>query len=135
MFNANHHATPSSSSKHHHGPGPRLMTAATLEGDKVVNLRNELLGTIQDITLDVRTGHIAHVLMTHGGPFGVADKLFVVPWSALTLDPVRKCFVMDMALEKMAQAPSLTQDQWPDQGVIDPQWVDELHRYFGAPPL
>ncbi len=110
------------------------MTAATLEGDKVVNLQNQLLGTVQDITVDVRTGQIAHVLMANGGMFGVPDRLFVVPWPSLTLDPVRKCFVMDMSLDKLAQAPSLDQGQWPQQGA-DPQWVEDLHSYFGAPPL
>ncbi|RZI84485.1 MAG: PRC-barrel domain containing protein [Rubrivivax sp.] len=79
----------------HGGPGPRLMTAATLEGDKVVNFRHELLGTVHDITLDVDTGRIAHVVVIQEGMFGVAKQFFAIPWEALTLDPVRKCFVLN----------------------------------------
>ena len=32
------------------GPGPEVMAADTLEGDKVVNAKGEDLGTIEDIT-------------------------------------------------------------------------------------
>ena len=34
------------------GPGPRLMTANTLEGNAVINQADETLGTITDIMLD-----------------------------------------------------------------------------------
>jgi hypothetical protein len=109
------------------------MTAATLEGDKVVNLHNELLGTVHDITVDVQSGHIAYVVMAHGGMFGVSDKLFAIPWEALTLDPVRKCFVMDMPLHKLDEAPAFGQGPG-DHGEADTQWVENLHRYFGTQP-
>lgn len=114
-------------------PGPRLMTAATLEGDKVVNLRNELLGTVRDITVDVQTGHIAYVVMAHGGMFGVPDKLFAIPWDALTLDPVRKCFLMDMPLDQLDQAPAFGLGHASEPKTAeDTRWVENLHRYIGS---
>jgi sporulation protein YlmC with PRC-barrel domain len=114
------------------GPGPRLMTASTLEGDKIVNLKHELLGTVRDITIDVTTGQIAYVVMAHGGMFGVADKVVPIPWHVLTLDPVRKCLLLDADLTTLVNAPEVGEGQWP-QLAADPQWVNELHRYFGSP--
>src|ERR1700712_170387 len=40
------------------GPGPQLMTADTLTGDKVVNEDGETLGEIRDIMIDVPTGRV-----------------------------------------------------------------------------
>jgi hypothetical protein len=63
----------------------------------------------------------------------VPDKLFAIPWETLTLDPVRKCFVMDMPLHKLDEAPSFGQGEHTDK-ADDAQWVENLHRYFGTQP-
>lgn len=41
------------------GPGPDVMTAATLAGNKVVTSDGEHVGKISEIMLDVRGGRIA----------------------------------------------------------------------------
>ena len=41
------------------GPGPEMMTAATLTGNTVVNTADETLGKIEEIMLDVPGGRIA----------------------------------------------------------------------------
>src|SRR5687767_3366358 len=68
------------------GPGPEVMAARTLKGDKVVNMRGEDLGEIEDIMLDVQSGRIAYAVMSFGGVMGIGEKLFAIPWSALVLD-------------------------------------------------
>src|SRR5262245_21126308 len=77
------------------GPGPRLMSASTLEGDKVINRQGEDLGEIDEIMIDVPRGRVAYAVMSAGGFLGVGSRLFAVPWSALTLDTDNKCFVLD----------------------------------------
>ena len=44
----------------HSGPGPEVMSANSLEGNKVINPRGETLGEIEEIMLDVRSGCISH---------------------------------------------------------------------------
>ncbi|WP_432540242.1 PRC-barrel domain-containing protein, partial [Kineococcus sp. SYSU DK024] len=68
------------------GPGPELMGADTLEGDRVVNTRGEDLGKITDNMLDVQRGRIAYAVLSVGGFLGIGDKLFAVPWGAMALD-------------------------------------------------
>ena len=41
------------------GPGPRLMSADTLQGDEVYNAADEKLGEITDIMIDVPTAWAA----------------------------------------------------------------------------
>ena len=80
---------------HDGGPGPEVMAADTLEGDRVVNRQGEDLGDIQDIMVDVQRGCVAYAVMSCGGIPGVGDKRFAIPWHALTLDAGRNCFVLD----------------------------------------
>src|SRR3569623_2906303 len=68
------------------GPGPQVMAADTLQGDKVVNPKGENLGKIEDIMIDVASGRVAYAVLSFGGILGIGDKLFAIPWHALTLD-------------------------------------------------
>lgn len=115
------------------GPGPRLMTASTLEGDKVVNRQDETLGTISEIMLDVPAGRIAYAVMSSGGFLGMGDKLFAIPWGALTLDADRKCFILDAAKSRFKDAPGFDKDHWPAEADEVP-WLTQVHEYFGTRP-
>ena len=77
------------------GPGAEVMAADALEGDRVMNRQGEELGDIEDIMIDVQRGCVAYAVMSCGGVPGLGDKLFAIPWHALTLDADRKCFVLD----------------------------------------
>jgi len=111
------------------GPGPEIMAADTLEGDDVVNTKGEDLGNIKDIMIDVPSGRVAYAVLSSGGFLGLGDKLFAIPWSALTLDADRKCFVLDVDKEKLKNAPGFDKDHWPS--MADPTWANEIHSYYG----
>jgi len=114
------------------GPGPRLMTASTLEGNQVVNLQGETLGEVKEIMLDVPRGRIAYAVMSSGGFLGLGDKLFAIPFSALTLDTDRKCFILDAPREKIENAPGFDKDRWPDGA--DMSWQRDVHSHYGRTP-
>jgi sporulation protein YlmC with PRC-barrel domain len=114
------------------GPGPRVMAASTLEGNDVVNRRGEKLGTIEQIMLEVPTGRIAYAVLSSGGFLGVGDRLFAIPWRALTLDTENKCFILDVAKERLEAAPGFDKDHWPT--MADEKWAHEVHRYYNQPP-
>lgn len=111
------------------GPGPEIMAADTLEGDDVVNTKGEDLGNIKDIMIDVPTGRVAYAVLSSGGFLGIGDKLFAIPWSALTLDADRKCFILDVDKETLKNAPGFDKDHWPS--MADPTWAKEVHDYYG----
>ena len=52
------------------GPGPYLMGADTLLGNDVVNARDEDLGDIKEIMLDMRTGLVSYAVLSFGGVLG-----------------------------------------------------------------
>jgi sporulation protein YlmC with PRC-barrel domain len=114
------------------GPGPQVMAAGTLQGNKVVNSQSELLGEIQDIMLDVPSGRIAYAVLSFGGVLGIGDKLFAIPWSALILDADCGCFVLDIDKDELRNAPGFDKDHWP--AMADPGWGNEVHSYYHRRP-
>jgi sporulation protein YlmC with PRC-barrel domain len=62
----------SESDRYAKGSGrPRVLSASTLKGDKVLNERNENLGEIKEIMLDIETGEVAYMVLDHGGVAGM----------------------------------------------------------------
>jgi sporulation protein YlmC with PRC-barrel domain len=111
------------------GPGPEIMAADTLEGDDVVNRQGEDLGKIKDIMIDVPRGRVAYAVLSSGGFLGIGDKYHAIPWSALTLDADRKCFILDVDKERLQNAPGFDKDNWPS--MADTTWATEVHQYYG----
>ena len=59
------------------------------------------------------SGKIAYAVLSVGGLLGMGDKLFAVPWPALTLAAVNKCFTLNVPKETLKDAPGFNQDRWP----------------------
>jgi sporulation protein YlmC with PRC-barrel domain len=114
----------------HHGPGPHLMGADTLIGNDVVNKSSENLGDIKEIMLDMRTGKVSYAVLAFGGFLGMGEKLFAVPWSALTLDTNNKCFVLDASKDRLENAPGFDTDMWPD--MADATWQKGVDDFYGV---
>ena len=113
-----------------HGPGPEMMGANTLIGNDVYNHNAEDLGDIKEIMLDLRNGTVAYAVLSFGGFLGMREKLFAVPWQALTLDTQHKRFVLNVEKERLQNAPGFDKDKWPN--MADQSWANEIHSYYGT---
>ncbi len=113
-------------------PYRRVMSASTLEGDRVKNPQGEDLGKIEDIMIDVPTGRVAYGVLSFGGVLGMGSKLFAIPWSSLMLDEDEKNFVLNVDKERLKAAPGFDKDNWPD--MADPNWRGQIYSYYGAQP-
>jgi sporulation protein YlmC with PRC-barrel domain len=51
----------------------------TLNGNDVYNQKDEDLGDIKEIMLNMRTGRISYAVLSYGGFLSVGEKLFAVP--------------------------------------------------------
>jgi sporulation protein YlmC with PRC-barrel domain len=111
---------------------PRVLAADTLTGDKVVNLQNEDLGKIEHLMIDLATGRIAYAVLSFGGFLGMGDKLFAIPWSALTVDTLEKRFILQVDKELLKGAPGFDKEQWPN--MADRAWGTQVFKYYGAKP-
>lgn len=111
------------------GPGPRIMAADTLTGEKVVNQKGERLGQISHIMLDIVNGTVVYAVLSFGGHLGLGDKLFAVPWKSLSLDVDNKWFVLNVAAERLRDAPGFDKDNWPS--MADAKWASHVEAYYG----
>lgn len=113
------------------GSSPLLMGAHKLLGDDVYNRDGEKLGDIKEFMVEMATGHIAYAVLSFGGVMGLGDKLFAVPWAALSLDSANKRFTLDVTKDALKDAPGFSKDRWPS--MSDKTWADGLHTFYGTP--
>jgi sporulation protein YlmC with PRC-barrel domain len=110
----------------------RVLSASTLEGDSVRNSAGEDLGKIEDIMVDIPTGRVAYAVLSFGGFLGIGNKLFAVPWAALTLDEDAHEFILNVDKAVLESAPGFDKDSWPD--MADPSWGEQIHSHYGFRP-
>jgi len=110
----------------------RVLSAATLIGERVRNPAGEDLGKIEEIMIDVPTGRVAYAVLSFGGFLGIGDKLFAVPWRALTLKERDHVFILPVDRRRLEDAPGFDRDRWPDMG--DPSWESQVDEFYTTDP-
>lgn len=110
--------------------GSRVLSASSLASDDVYDPKGEKLGSIKELMLDIKSGKICYAVLAFGGFLSLGEKLFAVPWSALTVDTENKRLVMDTDEERLKNAPGFDTDNWPN--MADATWEKSVHGYYGT---
>ena len=63
-----------------------VLSASSLEGDKVKNAQGEDLGNVKDIMINTERGQVQYYVLSFGGILGMGDKLFAIPPQAIAVD-------------------------------------------------
>ena len=100
-------------------------------GSKVINLKGETLGKIENLVIDIDTGRIVYAVLESGGFLGIGDKLFPVPWKSLAALPSEGIFFLNQSKEQMEKAPAFDRKDLPNMG--DMRWGANVFKYYGAP--
>jgi len=82
--------------------------------------------------IDVEKGRVAYAVLSFAGFLGMGDKLFAIPWSALTIDTGEKQFILDVDKKLLEGAPGFDKGHWPD--MADRAWGAEVSTYYHAKP-
>jgi len=112
------------------GVGPDIMGANTLTGNNVYNKKEQYLGEIKELMVNMNNGAVIYAVLTYGGFLGVGEKLFAVPFKALILDPINKRFTLDIEKDSIQNAPGFDADHWPD--MIDETWINSIYHFYGV---
>lgn len=110
----------------------RVMGATTLAGDSVRNTAGESLGKVKELMIDVPSGRVAYAVLSFGGILNMGNKLFAVPWNALSLDEDEKQFILDVDKTRLENAPGFDKDNWPD--MASESWSEKIFSYYGTEP-
>lgn len=110
--------------------GSRVLSASSLSSDDVYNPEGEKLGSIKELMLDIDSGKVRYAVLSFGGFLSLGEKLFAVPWSALTVDTETKHIAMDTDEERLKNAPGFDPDHWPN--MADATWEKGINAYYGT---
>ena len=110
----------------------RILSASTLAGDSVRNSAGEDLGKIDQIMIDIPSGRVAYAVLSFGGILRMGNKLFAVPWDALSVDEDEKCFILEVDQRTLETAPGFDKDNWPD--MADVTWGSQVFKHYGITP-
>lgn len=113
---------------------PRVLSAAGIIGDKVVNTEGQQLGNIKDLMIDLDDAQIAYAVLSFGGFLGLGDKLFAIPLEALTFGSEDHTVVLDVDREVLKNAPGFDKDHWPDSAQYEAGWLLDIYEYYGYSP-
>ncbi len=106
----------------------KFLSATTLIGDNITNPQKENLGDLKDLMLDTANGKISYAVVSFGGVLGMGDKLFAVPWNALTVDHANKNLVLNVSKDRLKDAPGFDKNNWPN--FADPSFASKLDTYY-----
>src|SRR5688572_16168724 len=115
----------------HKGVHPLMKATDVLEID-VTNAKGEDLGEIEDIVIDLERGRIGYAVLAFGGVMDIGDKLFAVPWSALTPAPGTEKMYVALDKTQLEAMEGFDKDHYPD--MTDPAWGEATYRRFNTEP-
>ncbi len=110
-------------------PAMNLLKASDLKGDKVKNKANEDLGKIEEIMIQLDSGRIGYAVLSFGGFLGMGNKLFAVPWHAMSFDSGKREYILNMPKSELKNAPGFDKNNWPD--TENPDWDKEVQGFYG----
>jgi sporulation protein YlmC with PRC-barrel domain len=120
--------------------GINFLRAKSISGTPVENPQGENLGHIEDLVVDIDTGHVAYAVLSFGGFLGLGDKLFAIPLEALQFrSPTERgtaasnqLFILNIDKEQLKNAPGFDKDNWPN--MADRSWGNDIYSYYGYQP-
>ena len=113
---------------------PRVLSAAKIIGDKVVNREGEQLGNIKDLMIDLDDAQIAYAVLSFGGFLGLGDKLFAIPLEALMFGTEDHTVILDVDKDVLKNAPGFDKDHWPNDAQYEAGWLLDIYEYYGYSP-
>jgi sporulation protein YlmC with PRC-barrel domain len=103
-------------------------------GTTVKSTTDEKLGDIKDLVLNPETGQVVYAVVSFGGVFGVGNKLFAVPWKALTWTRDKEYYVIGLDKATLKKAPGFDKKHWPDSSSKWDQQREELNQFYRIAP-
>lgn len=117
--------------------GHALITASRVTSAPVYNLEGDRIGSIEDLSIDKKSGQVRYALLSFGGFLGIGERYHPLPWSVLDYSAEKDGYVLPLTKEALKAAPSYTIDELEAFGGGDNLYREALYSYyspFGAVP-
>jgi sporulation protein YlmC with PRC-barrel domain len=98
----------------------------------VVDSFGESIGTLCDITIDLRTGRVAYGIVTLDRAPHWGESVIAVPWNAMHLDRDNEHLCVNAARDWVERAPAVHVDAM--LSLLDHERAVLIHSFFGTRP-
>jgi hypothetical protein len=112
---------------------PRIESLDRILGSAVKNAAGEHLGVVHSLMIDTASGLVTFGVLSAGGIMGLGEKLYPVPWQALSRDPKADEFTLKIQKETFETAPSFDKGHWPK--ADDLAWFERVYRFYDVEPV
>lgn len=110
----------------------RILKASTIKGKEVKNLKDENIGEIQDLMINLETGNVEYAVLLFGGFMGIGDKYFAVPVEALNYSTTSNEITLDVDKERLENAPGFDKSNWPSEASLE--FTRSVYDHYGYEP-
>ena len=104
------------------------LPTTTIKGSKVVNVKEEHLGNIEEIMIDQERGRIAYAVLSFGGLLGVGNKKFAIPWEAL--ESSRGDYILRIDKSVLEKSEGFDKEEWS----LTRDELANVYTHFGLQP-
>ncbi len=87
-----------------------FVPATEIKGSRVVNVKEENLGKIEEVMIDPENGRIAYVVLSFGGLLGMGNKLFAIPWDSFEYN--RGDYILRLDKSILEKAEGFDEEAW-----------------------
>jgi sporulation protein YlmC with PRC-barrel domain len=87
-----------------------FLPTTSIKGAKVVNVKEEKLGKIEEIMIDSESGRIAYAVLSFGGWLGTNNKSFAIPWESLERN--RDDYILRVDKSVLENAKGFDKEKW-----------------------
>jgi sporulation protein YlmC with PRC-barrel domain len=95
--------------------GARMMRASELIGRDVKDGRDDEIGEIEDLVVNMKNGQVRYVVMEFDREWSPDDKLITLPLKAFTFPPDdEEELILNLPRDRIASAPGFEENNWPD---------------------
>src|ERR1700744_3124885 len=104
-----------------------VISSDKVEGTTVYNGAGDKLGSIDDLMIDKRTGHIRYAVLEFGGFLGMGTDRYPIPWDYLRSDTDKDGYVVPLDKNTLEKAPRYQREAVP---VYDSEYGNRIDRYY-----
>lgn len=91
-------------------PAATLATrTAHIIGTRVVSRRNEDLGKVEEVLIDVTNDRTGYLILSFNSFLGMGERRYAVPWKAMQHDNELNAYVLNVTHDQIRQAASVNE--------------------------
>jgi len=116
-----------------------FVPTSRLKSYDIVGEQGEELGQVERIIVDMVSGRVAYMLVGLKGH--ASDRWVAVPPDAMTWQPEKNRFELDIPRKTLETAPTIPKADWPEKFLVNLEekdhagWLEDVYAYYNYEPF